>query len=101
MPLTYIRIAKTPDVAKALSKLRSRFTLLNDPEIIKFALSDVLNREVGKLEQEQKIRKAFYHAIEDGGNVGDEYLADKDIDLKDKSEQDAYEAIFDSPKNND
>jgi hypothetical protein len=44
MSLSYIRIAKTPDVERVLSDLRAKFSLLNEAEIIKLALSEVHNR---------------------------------------------------------
>jgi hypothetical protein len=63
MSLSYIRIAKTPDVERVLSDLRAKFSLLNEAEIIKLALSEVHNREMeDKMEQEQKLREAFKRA---------------------------------------
>lgn len=60
MSLSYIRIAKTPDVEKVLSDLKARFSLLNEAEIIRFALSEVHNKEVeAKMEKEQKLREKF------------------------------------------
>ena len=46
MSQSYIRIARTPDVEKVLSDLRTRFSLLNEAEIIKYALSEIHNKEV-------------------------------------------------------
>ncbi len=102
MSISYIRIARTPDVAKVLSDLRARFSLLNEAEIIKYALSEVHNKEVeDKMEHEQKVREAFYQAIEEGSKIGDKYLAEKGINRDNMSEQELYEAVFESPKDND
>lgn len=88
MSLNYIRIAKTPDVERVLSDLRARFSLLNEAEIIKLALSEVHNREMGdKLEREQKLREAFKRAVEEGGKRGDELLAQKGIKRENMTEQ--------------
>lgn len=78
MSLSYIRIAKTPDVERVLSDLRARFSLLNEAEIIKLALSEVHKREMeGKMEQEQTLREALKPALDEGGKTGDELLAQK------------------------
>jgi hypothetical protein len=99
MSLSYIRIAKTPDVERVISDLRSRFSLLNEAEIIKFALSEVHNREMeDKMEQEQKLREAFKRAIEEGGTRGDELLAQKGIKRENMTEQQIYDAFVKTSK---
>lgn len=99
MSLTYIRIAKTPDVERVLSDLRARFSLLNEAEIIRLALSEVHNKEMAdKMEHEQKLREAFKHAIEEGGKRGDELLAQKGIKREHMTEQQIYDAFFKSFK---
>lgn len=99
MSQTYIRIAKTPDVERVLSDLRARFGLLNEAEIIRLALSEVHNKEMeNKMEQEQKLREAFNHAIEEGGTRGDEFLSQKGIKRENMTEPELYEAIFKSTK---
>lgn len=95
MSLSYIRIAKTPDVERVLSDLRARFSLLNEAEIIKLALSEVHNREMeAKMDREQKLREAFKRAVEEGGKRGDELLAQKGIKRENMTEQQIYDAFI-------
>ena len=99
MSQSYIRIARTPDVEKVLSDLRTRFSLLNEAEIIKLALSEVHNRELeAKMEKEQKIKEALNRAIEEGGKVGDKILAKKGLKRENMSEQQIYDAVIDTHK---
>jgi hypothetical protein len=91
MSLSYIRIARTPDVERVLSDLRAKFSLLNEAEIIKLALSEVHNRE---MEQEQRLREAFKRAIEEGGTRGDELLVQKGIKRENMTEQQIYDAFI-------
>ncbi len=64
MSQAYIRIAKTPDVKKALADLHARYSLLTEAEIIRLLLSEAHKKEVEeKMEEEQKVREAFYHAM--------------------------------------
>ncbi len=59
----YIRIARTTKVEKVLSDLRTRFSLLNEAEIIKLALSEVHQKEKERAPvHDQKLRDKFYHA---------------------------------------
>jgi hypothetical protein len=99
MSQSYIRIARTPDVDKVLSGLRTRFSLLNEAEIIKLALSEVHNKEVeAKMEKEQKIREAFKYAMEEGGKRGDEILAEMGLKRENMTEQQLYDAVFKKAK---
>jgi hypothetical protein len=99
MSQSYIRIARTPDVEKVLSDLRTRFSLLNEAEIIKYALSEVHNQELEvKMEKEQKIREAFMYAVKEGGKRGDEILAEMGIKRENKTEQQLYDAVFKKSK---
>lgn len=105
MPQSYIRIARTPDVERVLSDLRRRFSLLNESEIIKLALSEVHNKEVeAKMEKEQKLRERFNRAIEEGGKVGDKIidkvLAEKGLKREDMTEEQIYDLILDTHKHN-
>lgn len=99
MTLLAYRISRTPDVEKALTKLRARYSLLDEPEIFKFALSDLVNRET-IIERDKAIRQSFSHAIEEGAKLGDKVLEDKGIKDKNMSEQEKYDAIFNKPKDN-
>jgi hypothetical protein len=99
MSQSYIRIARTPDVEKVLSDLRTRFSLLNEAEIIKYALSEVHNQELEvKMEKEQKIREAFMYAVKEGGKRGDELLAEMGIKRENMTEQQLYDAVFKKAK---
>jgi hypothetical protein len=98
MSQSYIRIARTPDVEKVLSDLRTRFSLLNEAEIIKYALSEAHNKELEEMEKEQKIREAFMYAVKEGGKRGDEILAEMGIKRENKTEQQLYEAVFNKAK---
>ncbi len=99
MSQNYIRIARTPDVKKVLSDLHMRFSLLNEAEIIKYALSEVHNNELkAKMEKEQKIREALKYAVEDGGKHGDKILAKMGIKRENMSEQQIYDAVFKKSK---
>jgi hypothetical protein len=99
MSQSYIRIARTPDVEKVLSDLRTRFSLLNEAEIIKYALSEVHNQELEvKMEKEQKIREAFMYAVKEGGKRGDEILAEMGIKRENMTEQQLYDAVFNKAK---
>ena len=94
----YIRIARTPDVEKVLSDLRTRFSLLNEAEIIKYALSEAHNKELEEMEKEQKIREAFKYAVEEGGKRGDELLAEMGLKRENMTEQKIYDAVFKKSK---
>ncbi len=99
MSQAYIRIAKTPDVERALSDLRTRYSLLTESEIIRLLLSEAHKKEVEeKMAQEQKIREAFKQAVEEGGKRGDKILAQKGLKRENMTEQQIYEAIFGSSK---
>ena len=99
MSQNYIRIARTPDVEKVLSDLRARFSLLNEAEIIKYALSKIHNKESDvKMEKEQKIREAFKYAVEEGGKRGDEILAEVDVKRENMTEQQIHDAVFKTSK---
>jgi hypothetical protein len=101
MSLTYIRIAKTPEVEKVLADLHARFSLLSESEIVRLALSEVHNKRLAaEMEQEQTLRQAFTRAIAEGGKVGDKILAEKGLERKGMTEQELYDAIFPSHKDN-
>ncbi len=92
MPQSYIRIARTPDVRKAISDLQARYSLLSEAEIIKLALSETHNRS------EQKLREKFNHAIEEGGKIGDKLLAKKGLKRENMTEQQIYDIFLDTHK---
>lgn len=99
MSQTYIRIARTPEVEKVLSNLRRRFSLLDEAEIIKLALSEVDQKEKEKApEQEQKLREKFYHAIEEAGKAGDKFLAKRGLKRENLTEQQIYDLFLDTHK---
>ena len=99
MSQDYIRISRTPDVEKVLSELRTRFSLLNEAEIIKYALSEIHNKESeARMEKEQKIREAFKYTIEEGGKHGDEILAEMGLKRENMTEQQIHDAVFKTSK---
>jgi len=98
MAQSYIRIARTPDVEKVLADLRSRFSLLNEAEIIKLALSEVHNKELQDRDRKQKLRERFYHAIEEGGKAGNKLLAKRGFKRGDLTEQEIYDLFLDTHK---
>lgn len=101
MPQSYIRIARTPKVNKVISDLRARYSLLSEAEIIKLVLSEVHNRKIEKtMENKQKLRKAYLHAIEEGGKIGDKLLAKKGLKRENMTEQQIYDAFLDTHKHN-
>jgi len=72
---------------------------LSEDEIIKLALSEVYNREVqDTLERKQKLREAFYHAIEEGGKAGDKFLAQRELKREDLTEQEIYDLFLNTHK---
>ena len=99
MPQSYIRIARTPKVDKVISDLRIRYKLLSEAEIIKLALSEVHTRKTEEtMKNKQKLRKAFYHAIEEGGKIGDKLLAKKGLKRENMTEQQIYDIFLDDHK---
>lgn len=94
MSQSYIRIARTPDVKKVISKLQTRYNLLSEAEIIKLALSEAYTRN------EQKLRKKFNHAIEEGGKIGDKLLAKKGLKRENMTEQQIYDIFLNTHKHN-
>lgn len=99
MPQSYIRIARTPDVKKAISDLQARYSLLSEAEIIKLALSETHTKNEEKaMKNEQKLRKAFNHAIGEGGKIGDKLLAKKGLKRENMTEQQIYDIFLDTHK---
>ena len=99
MPQSYIRIARTPDVDRVISDLRAKYSLLSEAEIIKLALSEAYTKKAKEaLENKQKLRKAFYHAIEEGGKIGDKLLAKKGLKRENMTEQQIYDIFLDDHK---
>ena len=99
MSQDYIRIARTPDVERVLSNLRSQYSLLNEAEIIKLALSEIQNKVLETaMEREQKLREKFNRLIEKGGKVGDKLLAKKGLKRKNMTEQQIYDTFLDTHK---
>lgn len=99
MQQSYIRIARTPDVNRVIANLRARYSLLSEAEIIKLALSEIYTRKTEEtMKNEQKLRKAFNHAIEEGGKIGDKLLAKKGLKRENMTEQQIYDIFFDTHK---
>lgn len=99
MPQSYIRIARTPDVDRVISDLRARYSLLSEAEIIKLALSETHTRKVEEaMKNEQKLRKAYAHAIKEGRKIGDRMMREKGLDPKKVTEQQFYDIFLDDHK---
>ena len=99
MSQSYIRIARTPDVDRVISDLRARYSLLSEAEIIKLALSEAHTRKLEKtMKNEQKLRKAYRHAMEEGRKIGDRMMREKGLDPKKVTEQQFYDLFLDSHK---
>lgn len=92
MSQSYIRIARTPDVKKAISDLQARYSLLSEAEIIKLALSEAHTRS------EQKLRNAYAHAMKEGRKIGDRMMREKGLDPKKVTEQQFYDIFLDDHK---
>lgn len=99
MSQSSILLVRIPDIDKVISYLRQRYTLLSDAEIIKLALSEKYQKDRQEdTEEEQKVRAAFTHAIEEGGKLGDKILAEKGLKREHMTEQEIYEAVFEPRK---
>ncbi len=98
MSQSHIRIARTPEVQKVLSLLRQKYTLLSEAEIIKTALSEKYKKELGEIEKEERLKKAYDHAMAEGHKIGDRLLAKKGLKREDLSEQEIYDLFFDDHK---
>lgn len=96
-----IRLVKTPEIDKVISYLRDRFHLLSEAEIIKLALSEMYKKEKAEtVVEEEKLKKAFYHAVEEGGKIGDRLLSEKGLKREDLTEQEIYDLFLDTHKHN-
>lgn len=99
MPQSYIRIARTPEVNKVISGLRNRYSLLSEAEIIKLALSETYTRNLEEtMEDEQKLKKAYAHAMEEGHKIGNRMMKEKGLDPKKVTEQQFYDIFLDDHK---
>lgn len=99
MPQSYIRIARTPEVNKVISDLRTRYSLLSEAEIIKLALSETYTRKAEEtMKNEQKLRKAYVHVMEEGRKIGHRMMREKGLDPKKVTEQQFYDIFLDDHK---
>jgi hypothetical protein len=69
--LSAIRLARTPEVAKALARAKKRYPTLSDPEILKLGLAKITTESTDVAE----IRSQAAYG------VGEDYLNDPDEDL--------------------
>jgi hypothetical protein len=101
MQQSHIRIARTPEVDRVISYLRTKLRLLSESEIIKLALSEKYQKEVGiNMEKEEKLRKAFNHAMREGRKVGISLMKEKGLDPDKITEQQFYDLFLDTHKHN-
>lgn len=101
MSQAQIRLARTPNINKVLSYLRSKYQLLSEADIIKLALSEKYNKEKEEvLEKEQNLQKAYKHAMKEGKKLGVKMMREKGLDPDKVTEQEFYEAFLDTHKHN-
>ena len=101
MSQTSIRLVRTPDIDKVISFLRVKYNLLSEAEIIKLALSEKYHKEKEvAMGNEQKLKEAYRHAMEEGKKIGDKLLAKKGLKREDVSEQQFYDLFLDTHKHN-
>lgn len=94
-----IRLARTADLNKVLSYLRSKYRLLSESDIIKLALSEKYNKEREEvLEKEQHVREAYNYLMKEGKKLGNKLMREEGLDPQKVSEQEFYELILNSHK---
>lgn len=99
MSQAQIRLARTPDINKVLSFLRSKYQLLSEADIIKLALSEKFNKEqAGVLEKEQQLKEAYAHLMKEGKKIGNRLMREKGLDPEKVTEQEFYDLILDTHK---
>lgn len=99
MSQVQIRLARTPDINKVLSYLRSKYQLLSEADIIKLALSEKYNKEREEvLEKEQRVHEAYNHLMTEGKKLGNKLMRKKGLDPAKVSEQEFYDFILNNHK---
>ena len=98
MAQVYVRLAKTPEVQKALSALKRKHSLLSEAEILKLALSKEYQHEQDEAEKYRKARKAHDHAMKEGRKIGIRLMKQRGLDPKKVTEQQFYELFLDDHK---
>ncbi len=97
MSQTQIRLARTPDINKVLSFLRSKYQLLSEADIIKLALSEKFNQEREEiLEKEQQLKETYTHLMKEGKKFGYKLMKEKGLDPKKVTEQKFHDLILDT-----
>ncbi len=96
MSLSQIRLARTSDINKVLAYLRQKYQLLSEAEIIKLALSEKYTKE-----QEQNLKDAYQHAMDEGKKLGIKLIKEKGLDPSKVTEQEFNDLILGTHKHND
>ncbi len=86
-----VRLTKTPQMAKVLSYLQKKYSLLSEAEIIKIALSEKYNKEV---EEGQDAKTAWEVLKIEGKKLGDKLLKAKGLKKEGVSEEQFYTTIL-------
>ncbi len=101
MQQSHIRIARTPEVNRVLSYLRTKLSLLSESEIIKLALSEKYRKEMEEnMEKEKKVQEAYKHAMEVSKKAGIKLMKEKGLDPDKVTEQEFYDRFLDTHKHN-
>lgn len=99
--MSQIRLNKTPEIKEVLSFLQGKYRLLSEAEIIKLALSEIYKKEQeANIEKDQKVKKAYIYAMEEGKKVGIRLMKEKGLDPKKVTEQEFYDIFLDNHKHN-
>ncbi|MBI2596666.1 hypothetical protein HYW41_00735 [Candidatus Daviesbacteria bacterium] len=94
-----IRLARTSDVNKVLSFLRSKYQLLSEADIIKLALSEKYIQEQENIaDKEERIRQAWGYLKKEGKKIGNRLMREKGLDPKKITEQQFYDLILNDHK---
>lgn len=101
MSQVQIRLARTPDLNKVLSYLRSKYQLLSEAEIIKLALSEKYNKERTRvMEKEQNLKEVYKHAMRESKKIGIKMMREKGLDPDRVTEQQFHDLFLDDHKHN-
>lgn len=99
MSQVYIRLAKTPELDRVITYLKTRYRLLSEAEIIKLAVSEKYQKEIEEnMKKDEQVQKAYQHAMKEGRKIGIKLIKEKGLDPDKVSEQEFYDTFLDSRK---
>ena len=101
--MNQIRLNKTPEIAKVLSFLQNKYSILSEAEILKIALSEKYHKEKEETPdvQEQKLREVYANLMKEGKKIGNRLMREKGLNPKKVTEQEFYDIFLDNHKHND